>query len=190
MGTASETLEHALLSTKQVAQRYGVTVVTVNRWCHQGLFAGAIGGSPGVPRRIPVTALEGFVRPSELPDTTLGTGQVAARYGVTPETVRLWCHQGLLPGATGGSPGVPWQIPEAALAGFVRPEAGRGARRDGVRRCIACTIILDEEWCEWDSDGLCDACQETLLVICRRTGLGRAEALAQWMGESVEEVVA
>lgn len=116
-------------------------------------------------------------------DATLGTAELAARYGVTLETVRRWCNARLFPGATGGTPGVPWRIPEAALVGFVQPVPGAPyARLADAARCIACEIILDAEWCTWDADGLCDVCQETLAVICRQTGAEREVALAQWVG--------
>ena len=110
----------------------------------------------------------------------LSTRQVAARYDVTVQTVSRWCQRGLLPGARRARDG--WHIPEAALAGFMQPSSGRiGARPSNAPRCVACTIILDEEWCSWDADGVCDVCQEALAVICRRTGLRREQALAQWM---------
>ena len=105
---------------------------------------------------------------------------------MTVETVHRWIHQRLLPGAYGGAPGHPWRIPVDTLDDFVQPMPGRpNARYVNAPKCVACEIILDEEWCTWNSDNLCDVCQETLQLICRQTGQEPAPALAQWMGEEV-----
>lgn len=55
------------LTTAEVAERYGVTTMTVIRWIRAGLFQGARRVGPG--RRgiwlIPESDLEGFVPPSK-----------------------------------------------------------------------------------------------------------------------------
>jgi len=56
-----------MLTTADVAARYGVTQVQVGRWCRSGLLVGAkrIGVSPSrATWLIPEEALEGFVPPS------------------------------------------------------------------------------------------------------------------------------
>ena len=112
-------------------------------------------------------------------DATLGTAEVAAHYGVTTETVRVWCRQGVLAGDSGNTRGKPWRICKSALEGFEPPG------KCSAPRCIACTIILNSEWCTWDDDNLCDVCQEALQHVCRETGLPRADALAQWVEQEV-----
>jgi excisionase family DNA binding protein len=123
---------------------------------------------------------------------TLTTKEVAAHLGVSFQTVNEWCRKGRFSGAFGGSPGVAWRIPVTAIDGFVQPAAGRPSASVGARtaakRCIACTILLDERWCTWDARGLCDDCQWAMDVICRRTGIieptdaEREAMLARWMG--------
>ncbi len=53
------------LGTEEVARRYGVTTMTVRRWCEAGLLLGA--RKEGIGKRatwlIPESALEGFVPP-------------------------------------------------------------------------------------------------------------------------------
>ena len=55
-----------MLTTADIAARYGVTQVQVGRWCRRGLFKGArrIGVSPSrATWLIPEEALVGFVPP-------------------------------------------------------------------------------------------------------------------------------
>ena len=56
----------------------------------------------------------------------LTAAQVAERLEVGRSTVNLWCRQGRFKGAhVEESPvGSYWLIPEAALAGFVKPKRG------------------------------------------------------------------
>lgn len=57
--------------------------------------------------------------------------EVAERYGVAKRVVQGWCERGLLPNAEKVPSGFGfdvWQIPEADLKDFVKPE-GRGKPR-------------------------------------------------------------
>ena len=57
----------------------------------------------------------------------LTTAEVAARLAAPERTVRLWCKQGLFPGARPmETPRGPyWLIPESAVRDFMRPQPGR-----------------------------------------------------------------
>jgi hypothetical protein len=61
-------------------------------------------------------------------ETDLTTSQFAARLDppVGQSTVRLWCTQGLIPGAREENTprGKVWLIPASALEGFKRPKRG------------------------------------------------------------------
>lgn len=58
-----------LLTVPQVAQELGVSPVQVTRYCRDGLLRYVEEGKAGrgVKRRIPATALQGFVRPRRGP---------------------------------------------------------------------------------------------------------------------------
>ncbi len=62
----------------------------------------------------------------------LTTREVAARFGVTQQTVRRWCAQGLLKGAqqVGEGQRSVWIVPESALEGFEPPRPRRPKRED------------------------------------------------------------
>jgi len=49
-----------------------------------------------------------------------------------------------------------------------------------VSRCRACEIILNEAWCTWNEDSLCDDCQISLAIIVELTGLDPDTALTLW----------
>jgi excisionase family DNA binding protein len=53
--------------------------------------------------------------------------EVAARFNVSPYTVKAWCRNGLFPNARleENLLGSVWLIPESDLKGFVKPERGR-----------------------------------------------------------------
>lgn len=60
----------ALLTTQQVAERYGVEVQTVGRWCQRGLFPNVVLGPKtgrGAIYLIPESDLENFVPPQRGP---------------------------------------------------------------------------------------------------------------------------
>jgi excisionase family DNA binding protein len=59
--------------------------------------------------------------------TYLTTKQAAERLGVGESTARLWCKQGRFPGAFEQPTlrGPVWQIPEADVLGFKKPQRGR-----------------------------------------------------------------
>ena len=54
----------------------------------------------------------------------LNTSEVAARFGVSPITARLWCRRGLFPNAyEQPTPRGPvWMVPERDLKGFEPPK--------------------------------------------------------------------
>lgn len=54
-----------MLTTKDVADRYGVTPATVGRWCQKGYLPGArrVGGKMRGVWIIPASALDGFEPP-------------------------------------------------------------------------------------------------------------------------------
>ena len=56
-------------------------------------------------------------------ENVLSVADVAARYDVTPRTVRRWCRQGRLPGAVRVGARV-WAIPSEALKDFEPPRPG------------------------------------------------------------------
>ena len=43
-----------------------------------------------------------------------GTAKFAVKWGVSQDTVRKWCRQGKIPGATQDKPRSPWHIPADA----------------------------------------------------------------------------
>ena len=43
-----------------------------------------------------------------------GTAKFAKKWGVPQATVRKWCREGKIPGATQDKPGSPWHIPAYA----------------------------------------------------------------------------
>ena len=45
----------------------------------------------------------------------IGTKEAAERWGYTPDTIRKWCANGLIPNATHDGKGSPWHIPEDAV---------------------------------------------------------------------------
>lgn len=44
----------------------------------------------------------------------MGTKQAAEKWGVSQDTVRRWCTEGKVPGATQDKKGSPWHIPKNA----------------------------------------------------------------------------
>ena len=55
-----------LLTTAQVAERFGVQASTVSRWCQRGIFPNAVSGPKtgrGAIYLIPESDLEGFTQP-------------------------------------------------------------------------------------------------------------------------------
>jgi len=44
----------------------------------------------------------------------MGTGEASERWGYTPDTIRKWCKQGLIKGATQDKSGSTWHIPKDA----------------------------------------------------------------------------
>ena len=69
----------------------------------------------------------------------LSTSDVAARFGVSPITARLWCRRGLFPNAyeLATLRGPVWMIPEGDLRGFEPPKkTGRppGPKADGAQK--------------------------------------------------------
>lgn len=45
----------------------------------------------------------------------IGVPEFAEKYGIRPDTVRRWCRNSLIPGATQGGKGKPWHIPVDAV---------------------------------------------------------------------------
>ncbi len=63
--------------------------------------------------------------------TYLTTKQAAERLGIGESTARLWCKQGRFPGAFEQQTlrGPVWQIPEADVADFKKPQRGRPSKK-------------------------------------------------------------
>lgn len=45
----------------------------------------------------------------------MGTKEASEKWGYTPDTIRKWCAQGLIPNATQDKKGSPWHIPKDAV---------------------------------------------------------------------------
>ena len=74
---------------------------------------------------------------------TFSTGDVAQRLGVSRETVRLWCQNGLLPSRRlSPAPGSPRRISENDLSAFIAGQDRSLEERDESSRRVRDALAL------------------------------------------------